>query len=117
MRALCGAVTDQVHDELARFPAAKRVKWVQEEPQNMGAWTFAEVCDRDSRTRTGHWVTELTEGASPWPRRFPSKQPRLRSVLNGRLPLEYVGRPAAVCATGIAAEHKKELETFMAAAF
>ena len=50
----------------------------------------------------GTWVTELTEGASPWPRRFPSKQPRLRSVLNGRLPLEYVGRPAAVCATGIA---------------
>jgi 2-oxoglutarate dehydrogenase E1 component len=27
---------------LARYPAAKQLVWVQEEPQNMGAWSFVE---------------------------------------------------------------------------
>jgi 2-oxoglutarate dehydrogenase E1 component len=26
---------------LARYPAAREVVWVQEEPENMGAWSFA----------------------------------------------------------------------------
>ena len=33
----------QIHDELGRYPNAKTIKWVQEEPQNMGAWTYVEV--------------------------------------------------------------------------
>jgi hypothetical protein len=45
-------------------------------------------------------------------------QPRLRSLLGVRAgQLAYVGRDAAVCATGIGMEHKRELEAFMAAAF
>lgn len=31
----------QVADALAAYPNAKELYWVQEEPQNMGAWTFA----------------------------------------------------------------------------
>jgi len=37
--------------------------------------------------------------------------------LGEQRPVTYVGRPVAVCATGIGAEHKRELEAFMAAAF
>ena len=32
---------DLVHRELARFPAAD-VVWVQEEPKNMGAWSYVQ---------------------------------------------------------------------------
>ena len=32
---------DAVREELARF-SGKPVVWLQEEPQNMGAWTFAQ---------------------------------------------------------------------------
>lgn len=39
----------------------QEVVWVQEEPENMGAWTYA--------------------------------QPRLRNIIDGRLPLHYLGRP------------------------
>ncbi len=31
---------DQILDILARYPNATEIKWVQEEPENMGAWTF-----------------------------------------------------------------------------
>ena len=59
-------------EELYPFPAAEigqiiagygglaEVVWVQEEPRNLGAWTFVA--------------------------------PRLRDLLDGRLPLSYVGR-------------------------
>ena len=30
----------QIQAVLARYPQAKDVVWVQEEPRNMGAWTF-----------------------------------------------------------------------------
>ena len=89
MRALCGAVTDQVHDELARFPAAKRVKWVQEEPQNMGAWTFV-----DRR------IEKVLGGLD-----VRAKRPA------------YVGRPeAASPATGLAKTHAAEQAALVAAA-
>ena len=42
------------------YPRLEQVVWLQEEPRNMGAWTYAA--------------------------------PRLRDLLNGRLPLAYVGR-------------------------
>jgi multifunctional 2-oxoglutarate metabolism enzyme len=31
---------DQILDILSRYPNATEIKWVQEEPENMGAWTF-----------------------------------------------------------------------------
>lgn len=32
----------QINDVLARYPNAKQVIWLQEEPENMGAWYFVE---------------------------------------------------------------------------
>ncbi len=32
--------SDQIREILASYPNAKKVVWVQEEPQNMGAWNF-----------------------------------------------------------------------------
>jgi 2-oxoglutarate dehydrogenase E1 component len=32
--------TEQLKEILARYPNAAEVRWVQEEPENMGAWTF-----------------------------------------------------------------------------
>lgn len=46
---------------LDSYFSLKEVVWVQEEPENMGAWTYA--------------------------------QPRLTEVIDGRLPLHYLGRP------------------------
>jgi 2-oxoglutarate dehydrogenase E1 component len=31
---------DQISDLLASYPAANEVVWLQEEPENMGAWSF-----------------------------------------------------------------------------
>ncbi|OQY81977.1 MAG: 2-oxoglutarate dehydrogenase E1 component [Chloroflexi bacterium UTCFX4] len=47
---------------LARYSNLQEVVWLQEEPENMGAWTYM--------------------------------QPRLRELINGRVPLRYIGRPA-----------------------
>ena len=33
---------EEIGEALARFPAVREVVWVQEEPRNMGAWTFVE---------------------------------------------------------------------------
>ena len=33
---------DQLADAIARYERADEVVWVQEEPENMGAWSFAE---------------------------------------------------------------------------
>ncbi len=34
--------TEQSHQILARYPNAKEIVWLQEEPENMGAWNFAK---------------------------------------------------------------------------
>jgi len=69
---------DAVQEELERFKSAEIV-WCQEEPKNMGAWTFIEPLIEESLTA------------------IKAKQSRAR----------YVGRPAAAStATGIAAKHK-----------
>jgi 2-oxoglutarate dehydrogenase E1 component len=34
--------TEELGAELARFPAGAEVRWVQEEPENQGAWSFVE---------------------------------------------------------------------------
>jgi 2-oxoglutarate dehydrogenase E1 component len=66
--------------ELARFPNAE-VVWAQEEPRNMGAWTFVEPLLE--------WVLDHAKTASRRPR--------------------YVGRPASASpATGQASKHASE---------
>ena len=74
---------------LARFKNAELV-WCQEEPKNMGGWTFVDP-----------WL-ELTLA------RLKIQAKRAR----------YVGRPAsASTAAGLMSRHMKELETFLAEAF
>ncbi len=75
--------------ELARFTAAELV-WCQEEPKNMGGWTFVDP-----------WL-ELTLGKMA----VSAKRAR------------YVGRPAsASTAAGLMSRHAKEMATFLASAF
>ncbi len=75
--------------ELARFKSAELV-WCQEEPKNMGGWTFVDP-----------WL-ELTLAKM----NIAAKRAR------------YVGRPAsASTAAGVLSRHKRELDTFLAAAF
>ncbi|MFN8177202.1 MAG: multifunctional oxoglutarate decarboxylase/oxoglutarate dehydrogenase thiamine pyrophosphate-binding subunit/dihydrolipoyllysine-residue succinyltransferase subunit [bacterium] len=52
---------DDLRALLARYPAARRVRWVQEEPLNMGAWTFVLERLRE-RLPEGY---ELTHTARP----------------------------------------------------
>ncbi|HBV12025.1 MAG TPA: 2-oxoglutarate dehydrogenase E1 component, partial [Brevundimonas sp.] len=74
--------------ELARFPNADLV-WCQEEPKNMGGWTFVDP-----------WLELTLE-------KLDVKAKRAR----------YVGRPAsASTAAGLMSRHLKELETFLAEA-
>ena len=75
--------------ELGRFKSADLV-WCQEEPKNMGGWTFVEP-----------WLELTLE-------RLSIKAKRAR----------YVGRPAsASTAAGQMSRHLKELETFLNEAF
>ncbi|HZL01412.1 MAG TPA: 2-oxoglutarate dehydrogenase E1 component [Caulobacteraceae bacterium] len=75
--------------ELSRFAAAELV-WCQEEPKNMGGWTFVDP-----------WL-ELTLAKM----KIAAKRAR------------YVGRPAsASTAAGLMTRHAKELQTFLAVAF
>ena len=75
--------------ELSRFPNAELV-WCQEEPKNMGGWTFVDP-----------WLELTLE-------RMTVKAKRAR----------YVGRPAsASTAAGLMTRHLRELETFLTEAF
>ena len=75
--------------ELARFPAAE-LFWVQEEPKNMGGWSFVDP-----------WL-ELT----------------LERTDTAAKRARYVGRPAsASTAAGIGSRHARELEAFLTEAF
>ena len=74
--------------ELARFPNADLV-WCQEEPKNMGGWTFVDP-----------WIELTLE-------KMDVKAKRAR----------YVGRPAsASTAAGLMRDHLKQLENFLAEA-
>ncbi len=74
--------------ELSRFPQAD-VVWAQEEPKNMGAWSFMEP--------NIEWVLQHTGARSARPR--------------------YVGRPAtAATATGLASKHNQEQKALVAQA-
>ena len=71
---------------LSSYPNLQEMVWVQEEPKNMGAWTYME--------------------------------PRLRELVDGVLPVRYVGKPARPSpAQGSAAFHKKEHAQIVRAAF
>jgi 2-oxoglutarate dehydrogenase E1 component len=71
--------------ELSRFKSAELV-WCQEEPKNMGGWTFVDP-----------WL-ELTLAKM----NIAAKRAR------------YVGRPAsASTAAGLMSRHLKELQTFL----
>jgi 2-oxoglutarate dehydrogenase E1 component len=75
--------------ELSRFPEAEIV-WAQEEPKNMGAWSFVEP--------NIEWVLQHVQ---------PPRHGRPR----------YVGRPAsAATATGLASKHNQEQKTLIAQA-
>ncbi len=54
--------SESIRTVLDEYPNAEEVVWVQEEPENMGAWSFV--------------------------------QPRLLELIDGRVPLRYVGREA-----------------------
>ena len=74
---------------MGRFKNAELV-WCQEEPKNMGGWTFVDP-----------WIELTLE-------KMDIKAKRAR----------YVGRPAsASTAAGLMSRHKKELETFLTEAF
>lgn len=75
--------------ELSRFKQADMV-WAQEEPKNMGAWSFIEPLLEETLTEIG------AENTRP----------------------RYVGRKAAAStATGIAAKHKKEQQAIFDGVF
>ncbi|RZJ26033.1 MAG: 2-oxoglutarate dehydrogenase E1 component, partial [Brevundimonas sp.] len=75
--------------ELGRFPNADLV-WCQEEPKNMGGWTFVDP-----------WIELTLE-------KLNVKAKRAR----------YVGRPAsASTAAGLMSRHLKELDAFLTDAF
>eukprot|EP00741_Cyanophora_paradoxa_P015699 tig00020904_g15156.t1 len=79
---------DLVGDELLRFKNAEIV-WVQEEPQNMGAWFYIE----------------------------PRVKTALRPHGDTRAP-RFIGRKAAAApATGFFAQHEKELQEILDGAF
>ena len=79
---------DQLSEIFARYPNASQVRWVQEEPVNMGAWDF---------------VFKNLMG---------------RGQLPDRLELGHAGRAeSASPATGSMAIHKQEQEELMEAAF
>ena len=71
--------------ELSRFPQAEMV-WCQEEPKNMGAWSFIEP--------NLAWVLDHIEAKHRRPR--------------------YAGRPAsAATATGLMRKHQQELRLLL----
>ena len=80
---------DAMQEELSRFKNAEMV-WCQEEPKNMGAWTFVDPFIEES----------------------------LIAISAKHKRLKYVGRPAAAStATGISTKHKKEQQAILDGAF
>ena len=80
---------DALQEELKRFKNAEMV-WCQEEPKNMGGWSFIN----------------------------PFIEETLIAIKSKHTRARYIGRPAAAStATGIATKHKKEQKDIMDAAF
>lgn len=80
---------DAIQEELRRFKHADMI-WAQEEPKNMGAWSFIE----------------------------PYLEQSLAAIKADKKRARYIGRPAAAsAATGISAKHKKELQAIFDGVF
>ena len=77
---------ESIREILEGYPNLREVAWAQEEPANMGAWTFV--------------------------------RPRLEELLEGEVPLRYVGKPARPSpAQGSARYHKEEHAAIVRGAF
>jgi 2-oxoglutarate dehydrogenase E1 component len=77
---------EEVKAVLSGYPNLQEIVWVQEEPRNMGAWTFVE--------------------------------PLLKQLVDDKLPVKYVGKPARPSpAQGSAAFHKREHAAIVRSAF
>jgi 2-oxoglutarate dehydrogenase E1 component len=77
---------EEVKAVLSGYPNLQEIVWVQEEPRNMGAWTFVD--------------------------------PRLREIVENKLPVKYVGKPSRPSpAQGSAAFHKREHAVIVRSAF
>ena len=82
--------SEAVQAYLARFAKAERVVWCQEEPRNMGAWSYIEPMIEEALRQAKHRI---------------------------RRPV-YAGRPAsASTATGLMSRHLKEQAALIDAAF
>jgi len=57
---------EQLADVVARYERADEVVWVQEEPENMGAWSFAEPRLR-ALLRDDYRLAHITRAASGSP--------------------------------------------------
>ncbi|MGE0616222.1 MAG: 2-oxoglutarate dehydrogenase E1 component [Bacteriovoracia bacterium] len=88
---------DAILGVLGRYPNAKEIVWVQEEPRNMGAWTFFH----------GHWSGAFTGTDGGFAEKV-RKMPALR----------YVGREvAAAPAVGSHHLHEEQQHALVAKAF
>ncbi len=77
---------DDIEEVMQQYPSLREVIWLQEEPENMGAWSFM--------------------------------QPQLELLLDGRVPLRYIGRPAnASPAEGSAAWFAANQKTIIESAY
>ena len=56
---------DQLDEIVARYPGARELVWLQEEPENMGAWNFAKgrLYDRFGETHSIHRVSRFESGS------------------------------------------------------
>jgi 2-oxoglutarate dehydrogenase E1 component len=56
---------DQISEAVARYPAAREIVWLQEEPSNMGAWAFAQdrLAERFAGTHTVVRVSRYESGS------------------------------------------------------
>jgi 2-oxoglutarate dehydrogenase E1 component len=81
---------ERVQETIEGYPNIREILWVQEEPKNMGAWTFME----------------------------PRLRKILRKITEGEVPITYVGKPARPSpAQGSARFHKEEHAKIVRAAF
>ena len=89
---------------LALLAPGGTVRWVQEEPKNMGAWSYVSA-----RYRA---LAEKVEDVVPAAARA------LRRLRNGTAPpLEYVGRMPTAAATGSFYIHMREEQELLSKAF
>jgi 2-oxoglutarate dehydrogenase E1 component len=76
--------TDALSDLLERYGQARELIWLQEEPRNMGAWTFVERHLRDRRALRYVGRPEQASPAEGWSEAHAAEQRRIISeILEG----------------------------------